>query len=322
MVVKRSKKKVNIFQRINSSIGKDRTILLISLGFSMVFWLFVKLSKSYFSEIVLPIKWELPEDKAFSTIPPSSVEVEIEGSGWDLLSQYFLKKPDSLRFNVAELPARMVDRTQIKSKIKKHLSSAIEIKEINHDFVQLEFENKITKKIPVFADLTIKFSQNHYYKEPLTISPDSVLVSGPYSYVNSLDSVYTVQKTFENLKNSVAEKIAVSNPHESILTITPPGVNLIIPVEQITEKTYFVPVKVINNRDSIHIFPEKVKVTCVVGLSKFQSISPADFEVVADMKNVNIKDTSNFVRYHLVKQPNNVISTHYSPKTGDFIIVK
>ena len=55
------------------------------------------------------------------------------------------------------------------------------------------------------------------------------------------------------------------------MSIYPKSVQVTVPVDEFTEKTLLIPVKLINNHnyDDVKIFPLKVKITVMVSLTRY-----------------------------------------------------
>jgi ASC-1-like (ASCH) protein len=69
------------------------------------------------------------------------------------------------------------------------------------------------------------------------------------------------------------------------MTVYPKTVQVNVPVDEFTEKTLQIPVKLINNRNyyNVRIFPQKVKITFVTSLSDYPDMDEAFFEATADL---------------------------------------
>ena len=98
---------------------------------------------------------------------------------------------------------------------------------------------------------------------------------------------------------------------------------LTIPVEAYTEKSLFVPVELKNApSDSLKVFPDKIKVSFVVGLSQYDSVHYTDFHLVADLKSISLEKGNNAVPVNLTAMPESVNNVVLSRKSVEFFIVK
>ena len=97
-------------------------------------------------------------------------------------------------------------------------------------------------------------------------------------------------------------------------------VNLTIPVEQNTEVTFEIPIQVINNPSDINIktFPGKVKVTCLIGLSKYKKLDYSAFHAFINFEKISLKDPRLAVTFE--SHSNVVLAVNYSPKEVEYIL--
>ncbi|CAN5337117.1 hypothetical protein BH09BAC6_BH09BAC6_14360 [soil metagenome] len=69
------------------------------------------------------------------------------------------------------------------------------------------------------------------------------------------------------------------------MSVYPKSVLVTLPVDEFTEKTLLIPVKLINNRNyyDVKLFPLKVKVTFTTTLSRYAETDEDFFEATADL---------------------------------------
>ncbi|MEK7256605.1 MAG: hypothetical protein AAB316_17755, partial [Bacteroidota bacterium] len=102
----------------------------------------------------------------------------------------------------------------------------------------------------------------------------------------------------------------------------PKKVEVLIQVEQYTEKSFSVPVRLAGNADSIRIFPSFVELTCAVGMSRFDQVKAEDFVVQADLQQNHFHPAQNTVPLTLKSQPDWVRNIQITPKSVEFFIVQ
>ena len=62
---------------------------MICMGIALIFWIFIKLSQEYTAEKQVLFNFQIPSDKAFTKAPPNDLKVDLVGTGWDLMYDYF-----------------------------------------------------------------------------------------------------------------------------------------------------------------------------------------------------------------------------------------
>ncbi len=323
-VVQRKIPKIHIDrERIKEFLKTDRGILLISMGVALTFWLMIKLSQPYESNRVVALDYTLPESKSFVQIPPSKMKATLEGVGWDLMYDFFWGAPCEITLNLTEQPHQSINNAIIKSKIVARLASTqVKVAGVEYDYIEIFLENKKSKKVAVSLRTDLKFAPEFRLKTAVAVQPDSVEVSGPESFLTTLENWPTTLLSLEGLNASFARMLPLQSPTLEQVTIDPTQVEVQAAIEQYTGKSLFVPVSVINAPDSLNIFPDKIKVSFVVGLSQYNIITSDSFLIIADLKGISLNETNNAVPLTMLKQPKAASTIHFSPQAVEFLYVK
>lgn len=302
---------------------EDQQLIFICCGIAFFFWILVKLSKEYVITQNLQLGYELPLGKAFSALPPTVASAEIKGTGWGLLAAGVPSKQLPLSFPVESGPVFSLTSYDVQTRLATHLGSRVTVNQLSFDNQRIVLEEREQRKIPIRLVADITCAPEHYLAAPLTVQPDSVLVEGPKSKLASLIFLETDSLVLRGVTASAVEKITISAQEEE-LRFAPVEVSVNIAVEQTTEKSFFVPVELINEpeADSIQIFPNKILVRCIVGLSYYNTISPDDFKVVADLSKAYLKDQRNSVLLQLTAYPDYADNVRITPKAVEFFLVE
>lgn len=308
-------------RKIKIQLREERAILLICFGIALSFWLMVKLSRTYTAEKPVVLRFELPEDKVFSSSPPDDMHVQLSGRGWELMIDYLYSPQIILYYKLSNTQWFNLNKWQLRNDISSKLAfSNIQIKEASYDDVALPLENKIVKKIPIHLNYSFSFAPG-YQLQGIQLSPDSLKVSGPGTLLDTLKMWQTAPLALENLKSNTKRTLALRKPTKG-LAIATELVEATVLVEQFTEKSIFVPLMVKNAPDSLKIFPELVKLTCVVGLSQYNAVNQNDFQVEIDLAKIPLNEGKNTVPIVLKKQPDYVTNVQFAPKSAEFFILK
>lgn len=301
---------------------QDRAILMMCIGIALVFWLLVKLSQTYRSEKSIILSFRIPQDQAFAQAPPEDMVIEMEGTGWDLMFEFFASSSLRLQYDLLDQKQISLSRNQLRSDIQDaFFSRDLQVVEINYDRLDLTLEEKITKKVPVVLKQSVEPASEHQLRRPPLVNPDSIRVTGPISMVNNLDNWATDSLILAKVKNNTQVTVRLSNaPPE--LQIQPLTVDVDVRVEQITQKSLFVPLQVVNASDSVQIFPRQISVTCILGISLYDRITQQDFGFQVDMATADADPSYNTIPIELVRQPDSVRNIQFTPKAAKYFIVE
>lgn len=304
-------------------LREDRAILIICIGIALVFWLLVKLSQSYTTVKRLKLNFSIPEDRAFVSAPPGNVNAELEGQGWDLMFEFFAGREINLFYDLTQGENLALSRSQLRADIQEEISSDIRVIEVNFDQINLSLEEKVSKAVPVVLNSEITFDPEYRLRGSIELQPDSVMITGPASQVNLINRWGTDSLILQNLRSSQTKMANLKAPSPEI-TLNTAQVEVSIPVEQYTEKSLFVPLTVRNlpEKDSLKIFPQRIKVTCVVGLSQYNEVESDDFTLEIDLAGITIDEEKNLLPINLTQAPVFVTKVNFTPKMAEFFIIQ
>jgi hypothetical protein len=252
------------------------------------------------------------------------VRAEIEGTGWDLMFDYFQHPEVSLRYNLEEADQLSLSRNRLRNDILQELAiNDLSVGELNYETISLRLEPKVTKRVPVIFHQSLSFAPGYQLQDSVRINPDSIEVTGPASMVEEINRWTTDSLLLDNLKNAQNKWLELE-PAPPELSLSTQAVEAVIQVEQFTEKSFFVPLELKNQPagDSLRYFPQRVKVTCVVGLSRYEEVTPADFRLIADLEGTAVGKERNRVVIELTEQPDFVKSVQFTPPMAEFFIVE
>ena len=312
-----SKSKPAIFDFLT----KERRTKLIILLIAFIFWLFVKLSKEYRTSETIAVVYELPDTLAWSSPPPQSIHVSYSGEGWSLLRS-FSRKPIVIKPTPLNAGNITLDRRQILPLLEKQFSDGVQIIDFTPDNLSLGIDYKLQKTLPVKVYYQPTFEQGYTQKGKIQVRPDSVQVLGPKSILENLQFIGTELWKPENNKSSIKNHQLRLLDQDKTLILHPDVVAVTLNIEQLTEKSFFVPITLLHAQDSIRIFPDKVKISFSLPLSIFDSIQPIDFELVADFKDIKPGSKTNTLPIQVHKQPSAISNLRFRSKAIEFFIEK
>ncbi|MCE1199271.1 MAG: hypothetical protein LWW85_09920 [Marinilabiliales bacterium] len=233
-----------------------------------------------------------------------------------------------VQLNVGELVDNSLDRytrskylistVNHKEEIEKQISNEIKILSIKPDTLIFNFSKIVSRKLPVRPNLQLDFDNQYSLQDVPVTNPDSVIVSGPKSAMDTMHCIRTAFKSFQNIQHSVREAISL---------ISLPGfryseehVTLQIPVEQNTEVSFEVPIQIHNCPKEVILkcFPGKVKVSCRIGFSKFKKLDYNAFHAYVSYDRLSLKESR--IPVQLESLSNSAFAIRYSPHEVEYII--
>lgn len=306
--------------KLKEFLKTDRAILIICISIAFVFWLFTKLSYDYKSAITIGIEYDIAPDKVFTTPPPQALDIDIAGTGWDLVGVHFSGNKRVIQIDALKNSIQSITSLSLKKKIDPFVSDA-RIVDIHPENIQLQTEEMASKEIPIILDAHFALAAQHHFADSASITPRYVRIKGPASIVRDIDEWYTNPIIEQKVKNSFEREIDLKTHSNGNIVFEPNKVMCSAVVEQITEKRLEIPITIRHKPDSVLLIllPEHIEVSCIVGLSDYERLTASDFEAVVDFAEVNLyKDQQ--IRIRLKKYPNYTSQIQYTPKKADYII--
>lgn len=307
--------------RFRTFLKSDRAILMSCIGIAFVFWLFTKMSYIYKSTISVELVYELPKGKVLTEPPPSTIDIDIEGTGWDLMGTWFRSNKFTIGVNFQDNAPVTLNAMNLKSKIAKQLSDDLQILELRPDFVRLLPEGEARKQISIILDNQIELAGPYQYEDSLQLDPAFVTVTGPASVVSEIKNCKTVPVIMQNVEASFDKEIALKAHPNTNVVFSPGKVRLSAKVEQVTEKRFEIEIEKRGAPDSLLLvlLPKKVEVICIVGLSDYESLDANEFEAVVDFRNIDIFEQRK-IKVELERLPSYVRQIQFQPSFVDYII--
>lgn len=205
------------------------------------------------------------------------------------------------------------------SEVQEQLKSSIELIEIKEDTIPLKIGTLSSKKVPLKSNLNISFQLGYDLSKPVTIVPDSVLISGDETYVAKTEFLNLESITLENLSKSTNISSPIIFPENVQLKSSHSTAEINIDIDKFTEGEIEVPVFVKNAPKGINVFPKKVKIIYKVGLQNFNEVTPDLFKVECDYLQPKDKDI-NYLTPKIKDLPDMVTLVRIVPNKIDFLI--
>lgn len=288
-------------------ITQERAVLMACIGIALCFWVLNRLSTVFKKTIPVKLEYVLPSGKALSVMPPQYVQVNWQGTGWNMLTGY----EQHISINVGN---DSIQHISLKDLIAPNFVN--DILSVNPDQVTVFVESSKTVSVRVEAVAKINFVKGYDLSENIELTPSVIDVEGPRSLVERLISIQTDTLRFEKFKDSVITKIKLHEP--PLLKLSTTEIEAKIRSEQFTEKSLFIPIIVKNAPQSLRIFPNKIKLDCTVALSRYAFLDAEKFIAEVDLKNINFKTKNNTIAIVLTQQPTWVQNIKFSPKSVEF----
>ena len=314
-------------QKNNKSNKLYYTFILFSF-LSVIFWFMTKLSKEYDSSIKYPVSYiNLPSNKLLQEKPSEYIDVLIKATGFKLISSKV--SPRKLTIDASNIYGKSLTNyylllSQQKLSVQKQLNTGVKVAYFIKDSVHFKLGVLNQKKVVVKLISDLLFAEGFELNNSISIQPDSILLTGPKSTLDTISFVSTGLLQKKELNVSINEFLDIKefNP-DSNVSAEKDKVLITASVERFTEGSVEVPIKVINIPDGkqINTFPKFVKVTYRIALSNFNKIDSSTFLIECDY---GISENNNlpYLIPKLIGSSSMIKNARISPQKIDFLINK
>ncbi|WP_443939700.1 CdaR family protein [Pedobacter sp. MW01-1-1] len=257
--------------------------LLLAIGA----WFFMALNNKYvYAARTVLIYKNFPQKRAFHPLQSDTVDLQVEGTGWQLLFDRLRIKPQSIFVNLNKLNTRefIVFSDQLLA-INKQLESAQKVISVKPDTLYFDFTQRTVKRVPVRLVKNIEFVKQFGISDDIELTPKYVTVTGPIEELKKIKDWSTDTLTLNKVAASTTQRIRMQHSKFKNVGIFPSSVEVKVPIDEFTEKTVDVPLLVKNNvnYDNIQLYPKKVKVTFLVALNHYAEIDESFIKATVDL---------------------------------------
>lgn len=301
------------------------SMFFICLGVALAAWLFFALSNSYVYQARTLVRFvNFPQNKAFHSLQSDTVKLQIEGTGWQLLFSKLRISPQSIDIDLKDLNKQtFINLSDQLGYINQQFSSTQKIVYIQPDTLYFDFSSRAIKKVPVELVGDLQFQKQYGISDSVTIRPAYVTITGPKEDLSKIRVWKTDSLNVKNVSGNISKRIPFKRPSMANINIYPSYAEVSVPVDEFTEKTVEVSIKVANNRNyrDINLLPEKVKITFMTALSNYSKIDRDYFEATVDLDNWTERSYKQ-LPVILTRFPGFCKLVKIEPQAVDFIIQK
>ncbi len=311
--------------KFSQSERRRLSLFFICLALALGAWLFFALSNSYIYQGRTLVRFvNFPQNKAFHSLQSDTVKLQIEGTGWQLLFSRLRISPRSIDIDLKDLNKQtFVSLSDQLGYINRQFSSTQKIVYIMPDTLYFDFSSRAIKKVPLKLISNIQFIKQYGVADSVQMTPSYVTITGPKEDLAKINFWNTDLLNLKDVAGNISSKIALQRPVKANINIYPAMAEVKIPVDEFTEKSIEIPIKVLNNRSfhDVKLLPEKVKITFMTALSNYSTTDREYFEATVNLNNWTEKGYKQ-LPVKLTRFPDYCKLIRVEPQNVDFIIQK
>ncbi|MEO9885728.1 MAG: hypothetical protein ABJR05_01805 [Balneola sp.] len=285
-------------------------VFIFAYVIAISLWFAVNLNGMFNITVNMPLEIaNIPDDLALTDNLPEYVEVSLSGTALPLISLY--NNPPSIPIDVDDSEVNLFNQ------VRQQMNSfqEVEVSKVEPILVTVNLEEKVTKKVPLKLNWDFEFEQRYGLISKPVMSPDSILVTGAVSQMNSITE-WVIQDTLklDGIKDDISSTIVIPNTNP-LLEISTDNLVLTADVSEFTEDEVSVYIRTRNlpRGQNITYNPSSITIKYDVPLEQFSEISTQTPYVVYVPYSKIQEDASGFVTPDI-----ELIATKYSLKLRSF----
>ncbi len=315
-------------QNKNDSSKNNRKfrVFLLFLILSFLFWMLIKLSKNYISDVEFNLVYtDVPKNKLIQNKPNSKIILTINTIGFKLLKYNF--KNNDLSYSLADLERKKgteyysITESKI-NYLQAQLSAESVLLKIQPDTLYFDLGIVKSKKIKVISNVNLEFKPGYNLIKKFTLDPEYITISGPTKLIDSMNEIHTDLLELKDLSLSFDKKLNLINPVNAV-SLSTDQVTIKGEIEKITEGSFNLPIKVINlsTNSVISTYPKEVKVVYQVALKDYNKITENSFVIQCDYQET-INNNLEYLIPRIIEKPEILFDVKIVPNKIEFLIKK
>ena len=279
-------------------LNEKASIFFFCLALATFFWFLSSLSKSYTTDLSIPLKY-VSYNKEFiiTEAPPENIIVTVFGSGFDLLGEQVSLNRNVIKIDLSKAIPLGKNRYGIATQkltndILSSLDKDLKFERITTDSIIFFTDKRVSKRLRVVPKMNLTYESSYNLNGEVSIEPSIITVSGPKSEIDTLNFLTTELISEDDLEDSlvITQNLKELKLYKN-LTFDPEEIKITIPVEKFTEKIFELEIEVNSKKTDIITFPNKVKVVFLVPLNTYELLQSSDLkaEVNFNSKTANLR---------------------------------
>ena len=305
-------------------------IFMICLVIATILWMLNALSKNYTTSISYPVRYiNLPDNKFIINDPPKQLDIRVNGHGFTLLRHKMRLAFTPVALDISTIlneqgiqsrDGYTIVASKVLDRISGQISSDLQILDVKPAGISLVFDSLETRQVPVKPNIDIQFRSRFDVAGKISTRPGTVEIIGPRAIVEDIDTLYTRQRILKSVDKDIIKEISLVIPDE--INTKTEKVTLFVPVDEFTEKSFQVPIRIDSLPPDrlVRLFPQEVTLHFRTGLKQYSFVTPESFDFY--VKNSDLQSGQISLPVHTGKVPDGIKSLKIYPLHVEYLIEK
>ncbi len=269
------------------------TALAVCVLLSFVLWLSLTLQEQRMVGVEFPVEvGGVPEDRALVELPPSTVTVQLRGTGLDLIG---------LMFDPPSIPVQAdQERANMEEALDLPRGSEARIENITPRVIEVKTEPRVERRLPIRSRIDVRTDEGYELIDDPTIAPDSLTIFGARSIVNDVSAWPTDSLALTNIRDTVRRTVPLRDTLRGLVERSTEEVTVVARAGQFSVETEEVTVEVTGvpaGQDLVALQPSTIRIRYRVLFSQLFAARRSSSEFFATVSYSQIRsDTTGYVK--------------------------
>ncbi len=298
---------INALKNINfKEISQKLTSKTVigSVLFAISLWIYTSLNDEYITNVRIPLKVELPENRAPERQPPENLTVKVQGTGWQLFNLSVFNSAKECRLTLDEskfnLDSINVTRIELLNSMLGMVN--VEPKDVYPEQVSIYTGLIGEKYVKIKLMVNIETKQGFRRVGGLSFKPDSILIRGNKKLIKDINYWPTEELSFKNLYESFEYEVELKDSLAEIVELSESVVLISGEIQQEAEITIpdvNISVRGTKPRINYTINPQRIEITLVGGIKQIENVNPGKISAFVNSYSI-VNDTTGIIIPNIV----------------------
>ncbi|MBC8045956.1 MAG: hypothetical protein H7Y00_04125 [Fimbriimonadaceae bacterium] len=182
-------------------------------------WLFISMNRLHDYKISVGVTYQLAENTISKNRLPDHVDLNVSATGWKLLRALFIERNVELDLRNTEISKIFLPNENVLL-FTNDLPSDIAINAITPDTILIDYDEKGSKKIPVVLNSDFTFKENYDIVGEIKIIPDSILIMGPKTILDTYQTWTTEIIHKEDIDKNISGNAALKRADKENISLS------------------------------------------------------------------------------------------------------
>jgi len=300
-------------------VRKKLNIFIASVIFAVILWGSISLSDIFYTNVDVKLTLtNLPSGYTTGSPLPEKIQLRVKGQGWRLVS---INVGPETEFRVSVGGDSGIHNLNLYNYLESNrwLLSDVEIINILPDSIRFFVERIISKKLPVISGLELEFKPGYGLASNIVFKPDSVVVTGPFSFLKNMKEIKTTEKSLSPIDSRTETEVNL--PRMNGFNYSTNSIEVTLDIQRIVDKQFeniTVDVIDIPPRKEVVLLPNKIGLNVRGGIEILGKLKPDQFRAFVRYQSL-VQDTTGSVT-PILEMPKNVNLQYLKPDRLRYVI--